>query len=137
MMLSFLNTDIGITVGENGTILKTTDAGANWISQSSGTTSSLTSVYFTDADHGVVVGKNLNNYKGIILKTTDGGNSWNTQLSDINENLNSVFFIDQNNGIAVGANPFEPIYRGTILRTSDGGLTWIPQNMGVTNELLM
>ena len=47
-----------------------------------------------------------------------------------------MFFIDQNNGIAVGTNPFEPIYKGAVLRTSDGGLTWIPQNMGVTNELL-
>ncbi|MGB5875130.1 MAG: T9SS type A sorting domain-containing protein, partial [Bacteroidota bacterium] len=49
-------------------ILRTTDAGATWVRQSSGTTSGLYDVSFTDADTGTAVGRN-----GTILRTTTGG----------------------------------------------------------------
>ena len=52
-------------------ILKTTDSGANWTAQTSGTTNWLSSVYFTDANTGYAVGAG-----GTILKTTDGGGTF-------------------------------------------------------------
>src|SRR5260370_26256260 len=57
-----------VAVGAMGTIIRTTDGGATWTVQSSGTTQHLFGVSFTDANTGTVVGDN-----GTILRTTDGG----------------------------------------------------------------
>ena len=61
-------------VGESGTILATTDGGATWSKQSSGTTEWLLSVAFVDSTHGWAVG-----FGGTILATTDGGATWRAQ----------------------------------------------------------
>ena len=59
-----------------GTILRTTDGGQNWITQTSGLGSPLYGVSFTDANNGTIVG-----YFGTILHTTNGG------VTFINEEL--------------------------------------------------
>ncbi|MCW8803092.1 MAG: T9SS type A sorting domain-containing protein [Ignavibacteriaceae bacterium] len=59
---------VGFAVGDQGTILKTYDAGINWFPQQSGTTLGLNKVQFKDFDLGFAVGEN-----GIILRTTTGG----------------------------------------------------------------
>jgi hypothetical protein len=64
----FPDANTGYAVGMNGIILKTIDAGTNWVLQASGTTNNLKSVFFTDANNGYVVGDH-----GTILKTTNGG----------------------------------------------------------------
>ncbi len=46
----------GTAVGGDGTILRTTDGGANWMIQSSGTTYDLNAVCFTDVNTGTAVG---------------------------------------------------------------------------------
>ena len=73
-------------VGRNGKILKTTNAGTNWISQSSGTSNELFSVYFTNLNIGFAVGSN-----GTILKTNDSGVNWNnlTKGKTANSKLSS------------------------------------------------
>jgi photosystem II stability/assembly factor-like uncharacterized protein len=53
--------------------LRTTDGGATWVAQHSGTTNDLHDVSFVDANTGTVVGK-----WGTILRTTDGGGSGGT-----------------------------------------------------------
>jgi len=63
----FTDSITGYAVGDGG-IIKTTDGGLNWISQTSVTSNSLLSVYFTDSNTGYAVGNN-----GTILKTTNGG----------------------------------------------------------------
>ena len=65
----FVDNKTGYAVGFARTVLKTTDGGANWAGQSSGTTNFLWSVHFPlDAQTGYAVGD-----WGTILKTTDGG----------------------------------------------------------------
>src|SRR5262249_56873550 len=59
-----------------GVILRTTDGGATWEWQSSGTTEPLSAVSFTDANTGTVVGA-----RGTILRTTDGGATWKARPS--------------------------------------------------------
>jgi len=98
-----------IAVGGFGTILRTTDGGASWTLQSSGTTNTLLGVSFTDADTGTAVGAG-----GTILRTTDGGASWTLQSSGTLNHLRGVSFADANTGTVVGAG-------GTILRTTTGG----------------
>lgn len=80
----FTNSDTGYAVGGSvtgvdsgfnliakpyiGKILKTTNAGASWTSQKSGTVYPLYSVYFPDVRTGYAVGDG-----GVILKTITGG----------------------------------------------------------------
>ncbi len=64
--VSFIDANIGIAVGTGGTILRTTDGGATWVSQSSGTTIALMGVSFFGANNGVAVGltgTSLTNYR--------------------------------------------------------------------------
>jgi photosystem II stability/assembly factor-like uncharacterized protein len=95
---------------------------AQWELLPSGTTKSLHSVYFTDANTGFIVGD-----KGYILKTINGGLTWDS-LSAGTYNLNSVYFPDANTGYAVGDS-------GTILKTSNGGVTWDSLSSGTAYSL--
>src|SRR5215831_19484521 len=65
--ISFVDANTGTAVGGGGTILHTTDGGATWTPQSSGTTFWLHGVSFLDTNTGWAVGDG-----GTILHTTDG-----------------------------------------------------------------
>jgi photosystem II stability/assembly factor-like uncharacterized protein len=58
----------GTAVGNSGTILRTTDGGANWTVQLSGTSNALIAVSFVNASTGTAVGDS-----GSILRTNTGG----------------------------------------------------------------
>src|SRR5215471_8029817 len=60
-----LSAQIAVAVGSAGTILRTTDGGASWVPQLSGTTASLNGVVFVDPNTGIAVGS-----RGTILRTT-------------------------------------------------------------------
>ena len=77
----------GIVVGIFGTINKTTDGGANWIPQYSGSQVVLKSVSFPDANNGTVVG-----LVGRILHTTNGGTDWTQQIESNSRDLYGVSF---------------------------------------------
>lgn len=62
--------DIGWAVGDNGTIINTTDGGHSWSTQPSGVAEPLYQVDFSDERHGFVVGA------GVTLYTRDGGQTW-------------------------------------------------------------
>lgn len=113
----------GWGVGASGTISRTTDGGANWAPQISGTGNYLNAVDFVDASQGWVVGA-----QGTILVTSDGGGTWTSQPSGTLSSLRSVSFADALHGCAVGDG-------GTVLLTEDGGTTWTPQPSGVTSVL--
>jgi photosystem II stability/assembly factor-like uncharacterized protein len=114
----------GWVVGEEGTILHTTNSGQTWIAQSSGVTHRLRRLYFLDSQTGWVVGDS-----GAILYTTDRGQTWMPQVSGTAFRLYDITFTDENTGWVVGDN-------GTILRTTDGGVTWTRQPSGTINALL-
>ena len=104
--VAFTDATHGWAVGEDGTILATTDGGATWSAQSSGTSESLYDVAFTDATHGWAVGEG-----GTILATSDGGATWSAQSSGSSTWLHGVAFSDATHGWAVGEG-------GTILATT-------------------
>lgn len=58
---------VGPALGFGGTILRTADGGATWVSQASGTVNHLRGLSFTDPNTGTVVGNG-----GTILRTADG-----------------------------------------------------------------
>jgi photosystem II stability/assembly factor-like uncharacterized protein len=116
--VKFVSSMVGWAVGNGGTIIKTTDGGTTWISQSSGTTFHLYSVSFIDTANGMAVGGNGS--RPIILRTTNGGTNWTEQLiSGITNSLSSVSFLDTINATAVS------FYSNTIIHTTNGGATWI------------
>ncbi len=72
----------------------------NWTELDSGTAHTLTSVYFTDANHGHVVGGDTW-FKGTYLQTTDGGESW--QMDTLGDKqLYGIHFNQNKNGHVVG-----------------------------------
>ena len=98
----FSDENNGTAVGWKGTIIRTTNGGTNWTSQSSGTLEWLLGVSFTDANNGWAVGDH-----GVILRTTNGGTSWTSQTSGTSNGLSGVSFTDINNGTVVGGPSLE------------------------------
>ncbi|MEO8514016.1 MAG: YCF48-related protein [Ignavibacteria bacterium] len=94
-----------------------------WFAQSSGTANNLTSVYFANANTGLVVGQ-----LGTVVKTTNGGTNWVAQASGVNNHLFGVFFINPTTGWIVGD-------VGLILKSTNGGSTWAAQNSTTNVQL--
>lgn len=113
----FINDSIGFTVGDNGIILKSFDAGENWTLVSSGITNDLQDIVFYDDTTGYICSKdNLNPINGgtgiggTILKTTDAGNTWNVLHTSSDVDFTSIGTIVSPNTV------LEKIYvLGTLL----------------------
>ncbi|MGI0013722.1 MAG: YCF48-related protein [Nitrososphaera sp.] len=116
----FTDSNTGTVVGLSGTILRTTNGGASWSSQSS-EINDFYGVSFFNANIGAVVGN------GIILHTSNGGATWRRQI--IGTTLRSVSCPDVTTCIAVGDG-------GVIVRTTNAGQTWVADTSGTTNALL-
>src|SRR5581483_319926 len=97
-----------IAVGEQGSILRTTDAGLNWKLISSGISAELSGVSFADANTGIAVGSD-----GFILRTLDGGSTWTSQASGTTDWLRAASFSEAGTATVAGEG-------GTILRSTDG-----------------
>ncbi len=108
----FLDENIGVAVGEYGTVLRSTDGGLNWTTVYEGSPFvSFTKVRFFDQQHGIVIGND-------ILITEDTGQTWVSQGST------GALFYD----IAV-LNPTTCVvssaYGGVkLIKSTDLGMTW-------------
>jgi len=123
--IHFINADVGWAVGTGGKILKTTNGGTSWVTQTSGTSSTdFYSCEFIDANTGWVVGGTWNS--AYITRTTNGGTTWTPQTSGTTNTLWSVCFYNQNVGYAGGQ-------AGTMLKTTNGGTNWTAVTSGTTN----
>jgi photosystem II stability/assembly factor-like uncharacterized protein len=133
--VDFVDLLTGWAVGEGGKIIKTTDGGATWNAQVSGTTGSLSAVTFLDSQTGwatAILG-------GEILRTTDGGSNWSIVNVNPSYALRDIAFVDANNGWAVGADltNFPISVNSVLLHSNDGGGTWTTQSTLPANlELL-
>ena len=118
----------GYAMGYNGTLLRTTNSGTNWISQSVGTNQTFWDSWFVSAMTGWIVGGSYSQ-SSIILKTTNGGINWFQQPLNVNHWLTSVYFINSRTGWIAGAGH-------TILKTTNAGNNWIILTTDVTNLLI-
>lgn len=126
--MHFLNATHGWLVGEEGTIIATTDGAETFTFQNSGTDKDITKVFFIDEQHGWAGtgNNNLSGDGGSILRTTDGGSTWTEiDISYINQSFgwtycDVIHFLDQNTGFVI-AGKSKSSY---LLKTIDGGLTW-------------
>jgi len=103
----------GAAVGEDGTIMYTTDGGYTWNTATSNTTQALREVSFGTPNTAYAVGG-----YGTIVKTTDGGSTWDSIPTGILSAMVGVSFLDENTGFVAGSEPH------VILFTGNGGATW-------------
>jgi photosystem II stability/assembly factor-like uncharacterized protein len=129
----FIDSTYGWVAGGAGgstknNILKTTDGGLSFVTQSTGFYGDIMGISAVDKNNAWVADGSI-----IIKHTTDGGTTWKTQTPGPSPTfpynlLSDVFFKDVNNGWVVGDN-------GTIYRTTDGGVSWAKQTSGTTINL--
>lgn len=106
-------------VGAGGSLLSTTDNGANWRSHDFGESirakPRFNAAFFIHPKIGWIAGA-----RGTILATVNGGGQWFAQNSETNADLLDVQFINSHEGWAAGD-------AGTLLHTVDGGAKWIAE----------
>lgn len=159
--ITFYNNKFGIIIGNNNTLLKTADSGANWQSISTLTLNTPATGCFMIDSLNILV----SDY-GSIRKTIDGGASW-TFINTFSLNASAYgdfYFIDALNGFIAtgsgvakttdGGNNWSMILgspqnisrvrfttpligwvsgtNGGVYRTIDGGVTWTNTNVGLT-----
>jgi len=116
----FVDSLYGWVVGDSGTIIHTSNGGADWEIQDSKTENNIYDVFFLNRNLGWAVSWEVWNFPfgTELLKTTDGGKNW-ISPSHPEEQIFSqcVLFLDSLNGW-MGGKP-QP-----IVRTTDGGLSW-------------
>ena len=90
----FVDSIHGWAVGENGTILRTTDGGGLWLQQQGPDASTpYVSLYFVDNLTGWAVG----GYK-YIIRTNDGGSSWTQADAPTKKSMHDIYFSDRDTG---------------------------------------
>jgi len=128
----FISSLKGWAVGENGTILNTTDGGETWSFQTGASPYNLRDVLFVSGK-GWIVGHGISP-NGIVFTSSDEGVNWLTPgplaFPTPPYALERAFFLDPNNGWLAGNN-------GNIYHTVDGGNYWWNQqlNPGITEAL--
>ena len=122
--LDFPTSTVGYAVGDNGTILKSMDAGKTWFSLPSPTSGSLQRVQFLDAIIGFVAGVPPQaSSEPTLFKTTSGGDNWIDLTANMpGINIFSMQFLDVDIGYIGGVHA--GINTGLLLFTNDGGQNW-------------
>jgi gliding motility-associated-like protein len=133
--MSFINDNVGLAVGANGGIGRTTDGGRNWVSipykfvTNTGSVSlaSFNDVQFVTPTTAYAVGSG-----GLMVKSTDGGVNWSpvtTPLTALGKNINALHFLNKDTGYIGGAainttNTTSINDAPKIYITKNGGVTW-------------
>lgn len=140
----FTSDETGYTVGDAGTILKTTNGGEDWkfveryydlttssIVKDALTKARLTKVFFVGEAIGYVGGEAENipisggNLDAVLLKTTDGGNTWSKQYLPEIRAVKDLYFFDSNNGLAIFLVYDENNFlKHKLFVTHDAGVSW-------------
>lgn len=99
--IHFPTSQVGYAVGFSGSIIKTTDAGANWNFIRNGdnlstSNKSFQSVFFIDDQNGFIVGD-----QGLFWRTKNGGEDWEVIDDFPTVDLNDIFIIN-NVGYIIG-----------------------------------
>lgn len=109
----FLNDNIGFVGGAQGTLLKTTNGGTNWIALNSGQDGYCAGIYFLNESTGYIAAP------GRIIKTTNGGMNWFDSYA-IGSYPTSCYFMNAQTGYVVGRYNF-------IMKTTNAGVNWFGQ----------
>ena len=118
-----ITADTVVVVGDNGTILHTTNGGTLWSPVTSPVTGNLHRVEFTDTQTGYAVGDN-----GTVLKSTDAGQTWQSLNTGTNENLLALSCVATDTLYVAGTN-------GLMIKSVDSGVSWTTLTIGITSEI--
>ncbi len=134
--MSFINDNVGLAVGENGGLARTTDGGRNWQSlpfkfvtpSNTIAVPTFNDVHFVTPTIAYAVGT-----QGLMIKSTDGGITWNTVSNPLyytNKNINGLHFLNKDTGYIGGqallssASSSSPDAAPKVYFTKNGGATW-------------
>ncbi len=133
--MSFIDNNVGLTVGANGGIGRSTDGGRNWVAipykyaTNTGSVSlaSFSDVQMVTSSIAYAVGSG-----GLMIKSTDGGMNWTpvtTPLTALGKNINALHFLNKDTGYIGGAainstNTTSINDAPKIYVTKNGGATW-------------
>lgn len=119
------NEQLGLCVGNNGTMYRTTDGFRTISTTSNPTYGHLNCVFFLNDTLGWV-----GTQSGKIYRSTDAGVSWTLMQSGqpTTNYITAIQFVDTNIGYA-------SCYAGEMLKSTDGGLTW--QGVGPFDQLVL
>jgi photosystem II stability/assembly factor-like uncharacterized protein len=106
----------GVSAGIKGTILTTTNSGANWLTKNINNSSLLKDAFLKNGNEIFAVSE-----EGQIFKTSDFGENWVTNFT-LGANFNKIEFLNENTGFVLGNN-------GRLLKTTDNGNSWIVLNV--------
>jgi len=118
--IHFSDQNNGTAVGLSGTIIRTTNGGLNWVSQSIAP-DHLYGVFFVNTSTGFACGN------GVLVKTTNAGTSWVYQAPP-GGLYRGLYFIDVNTGFACAGS-------GVLAKTTNGGTNWNLITTGTTQFL--
>jgi photosystem II stability/assembly factor-like uncharacterized protein len=97
--IHFRTANLGLVVGDSGTVLKTENGGMDWtLSKISSIQSNLNAISFASDSVGYAVSSG-----GDWLKTTDGGSTWNVLANKAREALFAVTAFSEDIAFGVGA----------------------------------
>jgi photosystem II stability/assembly factor-like uncharacterized protein len=117
--VTFVDSVTAYIAGDNETILKTTNSGANWVVLHTGSLNDFSALDFINVNTGFVVGGDWQNSHGLIFKTTNGGINWSGYSIDSGFFM-AVHFINPNSGVIGGwGSPPSLIYQ-----TTNAGINW-------------
>ena len=141
--LHFVSPQTGYACGDMGYIVKTSNGGAQWVKQETGTDVTLDGIFVLDEQHAWSVGGYYDmadgklsldpvsrlketrdgdrTHNATVLRTTDGEN-WEITLQGEPYQLFEVHFVDALKGFAVGETAVT--HTEIMIRSDDGGATW-------------
>jgi photosystem II stability/assembly factor-like uncharacterized protein/subtilisin-like proprotein convertase family protein len=123
----FLNENYGWSVGNQETIIRTTNGGVDWQVIRDYTTSiHYFEVFFHDETNGWLCG--ASGLNGYLAQTTDGGQRWIKYAIPPSPRLYGLHFADTSFGCTVGT-------AGTIYRTTNGGADWSLSTSNTSRDL--
>lgn len=117
MSIFFLDSLTAWSVGQDGTIAKSTNGGFNWAQQTSPHANWWMDVKFVNSNTGFIAGD-----QGNIAKTTNGGTNWIIKSTFSSAGFNKFYIIDSNNIWAVG----DPYVSGNciVAKSTNNGENW-------------
>ncbi len=111
----FVNDELGLAVGHDQIILRTTDGGNTWTQTNIDIEAEtpLFDVAFVTPDYAIAVGA-----YGLYMDSRDGGQTWDSRLiSDLDWHHNAIQKLSDSTLLIAGE-------AGTVLRSEDAGETW-------------
>jgi photosystem II stability/assembly factor-like uncharacterized protein len=113
--IDMIDDSVGWTVGSSELIMRTTNRGGSWTTQTPAAGGALIALSSVDREHAFAGGT-------FFMSTTNGGRTWTKSALPGNQLVRGLSFLDAQRGWAV-------THESGVLRTVDGGVNWTQQQI--------